>query len=253
MRLTGGSITTHKKASLTYVVNQRNEDESDEPMLTLNRIGRISVAIVIAGCATSTTMARIDNIPMYGQPATPRPETLQKADEDFIKRAIAGFGGSREAASEAWYAEGDRFIRELNLDYAMRRYNQSWLLNPKNYQPYWGFARVMVQQDRFKKAIRYFETALKLCNDDYQKVALLSDAGVAYSFSGNFEDANERFQESTTLDPKYANAWFRWSQSLHREGNFAEAWNKLKQARLLGASIPEAHLRALSDQMPEPQ
>ena len=207
----------------------------------------------MAGCATSTTEPRIDNVPMYGQPATPRPEALQKADEDFIKKAAAGFGGSREAASEAWYAEGDRFMRELNLDYAMRRYNQAWLLDPNNYQPYWGFARVMVQTDRFGEAVQYFETARKLCNDNYQKVALLSDAGVAYSFSGNFQIANERFQESTALDQKYTNAWLRWSQSLHREGNYAEAWSKLKQVRLLGGRVPEAYLRALSAKMPEPQ
>jgi hypothetical protein len=44
---------------------------------------------------------RIDNIPMYGQPEIPRPDFLKKADEDFIKQAVAGLG-SREKASEAW-------------------------------------------------------------------------------------------------------------------------------------------------------
>jgi hypothetical protein len=84
-------------------------------MSTLKHIALISLAIVIVGCATSETGSRIDNVPMYGQPTTPRPEALHKADEDFIKKASAGFGGSREAASKAWYAEGDRFLRELNL------------------------------------------------------------------------------------------------------------------------------------------
>jgi len=37
-------------------------------------------------------------------------------------------------------------MSEGNLDYAMRRYNQSWLLNPNNYQPYWGFGRILLQQ-----------------------------------------------------------------------------------------------------------
>ena len=222
-------------------------------MSSLQRIALISLAIVITSCATSTPGPRIDNVPMYGQPGTPRPEVLQKADEDFIKNASAGFGGSREIASEAWYTQGDRFMTERNLDYAMRRYNQSWLLDPNNYQPYWGFARVMVQTDRFDEATQYFETARKLCDDNYQKVALLSDAGVAYSYSGNFQLANKRFQESTELDSKYANAWLRWSRSLHREGNYAEAWSKLQQARLLGSRAPEAYLRDLSEKMPEPR
>jgi tetratricopeptide (TPR) repeat protein len=190
---------------------------------------------------------------MYGQPAMPRPEALQKADEDFVKKASAGFGGSREAASRAWAAEGDRFLSELNLDYAMRRYNQSWLLNPANYQPYWGFARVMVQSDRFTDAIRYFEMAEARCDDRYQKVALLSDMGTAHSFARNFRLANEQFRKSTTLDPNYASAWLRWSQSLYREGNYAEAWDKLKRARSLGGGVPEPFIRELRAKMPEPK
>jgi tetratricopeptide (TPR) repeat protein len=190
---------------------------------------------------------------MYGQPGIPRPEALRQADEDFIKKATAGFGGSREAASNAWHAEGERFLRELNFDYAMRRYNQSWLLNPNNYKPYWGFARVMVQTDRINEAIQHFEKARALCDDNYQKVALLSDGAVAYSESGTFRHANELFQESTALDPKYETAWYQWSQSLFREGNYSGAWSKLKQARALGAKVSEAYVRDLSQKMPEPR
>ncbi len=215
-----------------------------------------ALVATIAGCATGPTgptRPRIDNVPMYGQPAIPRSTALRQADEDFIKKAASGFGGSREAASKAWYAEGDRFLRQLNLDYAMRRYNQAWLLNPNSYRPYWGFARVMVQTDRFNEAIQYFETAKKLCDDNYQRVALLSDAGIAYSLAGNFQLANQQFQESTALDPKYENAWLRWSQSFYREGKYAEAWNKLKRARSLGAHIPEAFSQDLNQKMTEPQ
>lgn len=220
--------------------------------LNLQRLAAIALGIVSAGCVTSPSTPRIDNIPMYGQPEISRPEVFRKADEDFIKKASAGFKGNREAASRAWAAEGDRFLSELNVDYAMRRYNQSWLLDPNNFQPHWGFGRVMVQTDRFTEGIRHLETAKKLCNDNYQKVALLSNLGVAHSFVGNFQLANRQFQASATLDPTYANAWLRWSQSLYREGSFADAWRKLKQARSLGGDAPDAYLRDLSQKMPEP-
>ena len=220
---------------------------------TLQRIALAALVLGMSGCATGPSGPRIDNVPMYGQPATPRPEELRQADDDFIKKAAAGFGGSRENASKAWSDEGNKFLSDLNADYAMRRYNQSWLLNPSNYQPYWGFARVMVQTNRFNEAIEHFETAKKLCDDNFQKVALLSDTGVAYSFARKFEVANANFQASTTLDPKYATAWLRWSQSLYREGNDVEAWSKLKQVRSLGGNIPEAFLRDLGQRMPEPR
>jgi tetratricopeptide (TPR) repeat protein len=204
----------------------------------------------LSGCVT-TGGTRIDNIPMYGQPALERPEALKHADEEFIKQASAGLGG-REKASVAWWMQGEKYMREGNLDYAMRRYNQSWLLNPNNYQPYWGFAMVMVDTNRFNEAIMYFKTAIKLCNDNFQKVALLSDAGIAYSYAGLFDNANRQFQESVSLDPKYQTVWYRWSQSLYREGNYAEAWKKLKQARVLRATISEQYVRDLRQKMPEP-
>lgn len=223
----------------------------------------LSAMLFLVGCAAAPN-TRIDNIPMYGQPAIERADFSKKADEDFIKQAAAGFG-SREAASEAWYAQAEKYMREDNMDYAMRRYNQSWLLNPNNYQPYWGFARVAAEQDKFDDAILYVEKSITLCNDNYQKVALLADAGTIYSYKAEsipedqlneraryFSLANQNFIESTNLDPAYADAWLRWSQSLFREGRYAEAWEKLKKARALGAKEREAYLKKLEQKMPEP-
>jgi|SRR6185369_5741032 len=223
----------------------------------------MALFLLLGGCATSPGK-RIDNFPMYGQPVIERPDFLKKADEDFIKQAIVGFG-SREAASKAWYTQAEKFMQEDNLDYAMRRYNQSWLLNPNNYQPYWGFARVAAEQNRLDEAIVHLEKSKVLCDDDYQKVALLADAGTMYSYKAesipeerrderarNFSLANRYFAESTNLDPKYSNSWLRWSQSLFREGKYAEAWEKLKKARYLGAKVNDTYLNKLEQKMPDP-
>src|SRR5262245_60710293 len=112
-------------------------------------------------CSVSAQEQRIDNIPMYGQPAIPRPERLKKTDEDFIKEATAGFG-TREAASKAWYAQGEEYMQRRDFDFAMRRYNQSWLLNPNNYQPYWGFGRAMLERGKIDEAIQHLEKAKDL-------------------------------------------------------------------------------------------
>ena len=81
----------------------------------------IFLSVMLIGCA-STGGTRIDNIPMYGQPEIERPKMLKKVDEAFIKKASSGFG-TREEASKAWFAQGERFLSEGNLDYGMRRYN----------------------------------------------------------------------------------------------------------------------------------
>ncbi len=213
---------------------------------------------LLSGCVTTGGNERIDNIPMYGQPEIERPAAWKQADEEFIRKAVGGLG-SREVASEVWYEEGQRFLRERNLDYAMRRFNQSWLLNPENYQPYWGFARVMVETDRFDEAIKYFEMAEIQCNDPYQKTALLSDFGVAYNWKAKlapeyFAKANRKFAESVALEPSYPNSWRRWAFSLYDEGDYAGAWKKVKKAQGLNARpLPESFLTALREKAHEPQ
>lgn len=195
------------------------------------------VGILMGGCAASGT--RIDNVPMYGQPEIERPATLKKADEEFIEKVTAGLG-SREKASQAWWAEGEKYMNAGNLDYAMRRYNQSWLLNPKNYQPHWGFARVMLEQGKIDDALKYLANAEQLIDDPYQKVALLADIGSAYTMKGAanpayFEKANKKFAESIDLDAKYWGSWRRWAFSLYEQGDYQGAREKMKRAQELNA------------------
>jgi tetratricopeptide (TPR) repeat protein len=202
---------------------------------------------------------------MYGQPSVSRPDILRRADEDFVKQATAAFG-SREAASKAWWLQGEKFMNDGNLDFAMRRYNQSWLLNPDNYQPYWGFGRVLGMRNKVDEAIGFLEKAKSLCNDSYQKVALISDLGATYSFKAGtltsereteiahyFELANNYFVESTNLDPAYSGAWLRWAHSLYRQAKYAEAWEKLHTARKLGEKNVENFIKQLEQKMPEPK
>lgn len=218
--------------------------------------------LFLLGCVTVTTVEqRIDNLPMYGQPEIARPDTLKKADAEFVRQATASFG-SREAASRAWFQEAERFMGAGNLDLAMRRYNQSWLLDPNNYQPYWGFARVLLEQDKFEAATAMFGKAIQLCNEPEWKGTLLSDTGSAYSYHADsikndqrarlFEAANSHFLAASKIDPAGANIWKRWAFSLYREGKYAESWEKIKKARALGASDTDFFLQNLSKQMPDP-
>jgi len=225
----------------------------------------LGFTVWLMGCATPPPEPRIDNLPMYGQPDLQRPEFLKKADEAFIAKAAEGLGG-REAASKAWSEQADQFMRQGNLDYAMRRYNQAWLLNPNNYQPYWGFGRVLLERDKIDEAIVHLEKAISLCHDAYQKVALLSDTGTAYTYKAAsisesmsverarfFKMANNKFEESTRLDPNDANAWMRWAYALFLEGDYEGSWMKVKKAQSLGATGIDAIVKKLSEKMPQPQ
>jgi tetratricopeptide (TPR) repeat protein len=154
-----------------------------------------------------------------------------------------------------------------NLDFAMRRYNQSWLLNPNNYQSYWGFGRVMIEQDKVDDSIRHLEKAKQLSINDKNKPPLLADLAAVYAIKGEitrdseagekaryFALANESFKESVKLDPSYANAWRQWAMALFRQGDYASAWEKVKEARARNAkALPPAFIRDLQQKMPEPK
>lgn len=222
----------------------------------------VAVTFGLAGCGSPPSggdFVRIDNVAMYGQPRTPRPPVLQRADADFVRRAAAGFGHDRQAASLAWANEADRFFQQRNFDYAMRRYNQAWLLDPENFRAFWGFGRVALERDRFDEALEHFDKALSLCHDDRQRAAMLSDTGAALTWKAKslppengaererlFARANEMFAASTQRDPTYANGWKRWAVSLFGQGDLAGAREKILRAQTAGADIPAALLTRLT-------
>ena len=223
------------------------------------------LSIAITGCAAPSGAQRIDNIAMYGQPSIKRPTILKGADEAFIATAAKGFG-SREKASVAWALQAEEYFKKGNYDYAMRRYNQSWLLNPNNYLPYWGFGMVTLQQDKFDESIAHFEKAKQLVVEDLSiKSALLSDAGSAYLYKARslppadvkevakyYSLANQSYAESTKYNPNNPYAWRRWAISLYWEGKYADAWEKVKKARSLGADELEKIIESLNQKMPMP-
>ena len=246
--------------------------------MSLIRTVKISYSIIFIAfisflnfsCATNPTNIphnqKYGHIPMYGQPEIQRSPEMQKADQEFIERASAGFGGDRETACIAWIAAGEDYRMKGNLHYAMLRYNQAWLLDPDSHYPYHGFGQIMLMQRRVDDSIKYFEKAKQLVRDPYQKPAVFTDTGIAYSYKaksiprGNKNErtryyslANQNFKEASKMDESYTEVWRRWANSLYEEGNYAEAWEKVKIARTVNASPTEMFLYLLNSKMPEPK
>ena len=227
----------------------------------LTRTALVVLLIGLTGCVSppypglrpaASENERIDDLPMYGQPEIQRPDFLKKADQQFIEEATQRVGG-REQASHAWWTAAELHMKERQLHLAMRRYNQAWLLDPQSYKPYWGFARITLQRDQFDEAIGFFDTAKKLCRDDFQRAALLADSGTAYSSKAEslpatdpersrfFRLANEDFEKAVRLDAAYPGSWRQWAISLCREGEIAAAKEKAARAEALHAApLPES-------------
>ena len=235
-------------------------------MFGSRQVCALAVLLLISGCQTTNTV-RIDNVPMYGQPEVVRPDPLRQADEAFVSEAEKGFSTRREA-SNAWFRQAESFMEERNLDLAMRRYNQSWLLDPTNFRAYWGFGRVLLEQENFEAAVEQFETSVSLLDDPKYDVALLVDAATAYAYAaendaeqGNrgraaayFKKANDTYAEAVGKNAENGNIYRRWAIALFLEKRYAEAWKNVALARKYRARpLPESFLRALSKKVPEPR
>jgi tetratricopeptide (TPR) repeat protein len=207
-----------------------------------------------------------ENLPMYGQPGVVRSDELKKSDEDFIRDAIIKYGG-RDAASRAYAAQGWQAVRSHNLDAAMQRFNQAWLLNRKNYQAYWGFGAVLSDRGKLAEAMEQLNTARELIDDPSQTSALLTDVGAVHSeYAGHlpandqlerarqFNLANQAFTASLERNPNYAPGWREWAISLYKQERYVEAATKAQRAKELNAEpFPPDFLKDLQNRTSRPQ
>jgi tetratricopeptide (TPR) repeat protein len=224
------------------------------------------VAISIACSSAYAESDGSEKLPMFGQPKIPRPENLKEADEAFIRDSTLRYG-SRQAASNAFAAQGWAAVRAKQGDMAMQRFNQAWLLNRKNYSAFWGFGAVLSERGKLTEAIEQLETARELADDPTQRTALLCDLGTVHSEyaarmpeekqlerAHHFVVANNRFTESLELNPKYVPSWREWAISLYAQERYSEAWVRVRQARALDAEpFPPEFLKKLSEKMAEPK
>lgn len=206
-----------------------------------------------------------DGIPLTGQP-NGGGKGPNDSDETFIKEAIARFGG-RRAASQALALQGWSSIRESRVDLAVRRFNEARLLDPKNYQAYWGYGAVLSEQGKLSEAIEQLEIARELIDESEERVSLLADMGALYSqYAANlpkdgelerargFVTANQRFTESLEIDPDYARSWREWAISLYHQERFSEAWIKAQRAIELKAEpFPVNFLNRLKEKISNAQ
>ena len=135
------------------------------------------IAFSLVGCATNQPTANrtpIDQVPMYGNMDRSSIPELKAADEAFIAGITKEYG-SREQASKQVAMNGFIYSRQGQWDIGIKRFNQAWLLDPNNYEAYYGFSMFFVQQNKFCEAMAMIEKALSL--NPPHTVGIYSDAG----------------------------------------------------------------------------
>ena len=227
-------------------------------------VALLTSAIVVNG-QTNHPADDLSLLPMYGYPDREKPDHLKKSDAEFIKAMTAA--APREEAGRHFALKGMEYWSKGDRDTAMRRFNQSWLLDPDGYIPYWGFGMILARRGEFSEAIPLYEKALLLIDEDKKKPMLLTDAGFVYSVSGlmtrtnavdmtlsdkRFTRANELFSQAALMSPDAVQVYDQWASSLYWQGNYEKAWEMVRKARGLGHRFRPDFIDSLSQKMSKP-
>lgn len=232
--------------------------------------GMLLAAVLLSACASPYSSKigadynPINLIPMYGYPDIEKTEDQKKADDRFIKT----FSGSRKKASKEFASRGWYYLQQGDRATSMQRFNQSWLLEPGYYWPYWGFGVLLKLEGRAADAAPHFDKALSLIeDDDKDKPRLLLDAADAYAIQGRharinnkmksgefFQKAGSLIDEAITMDPQFDGAFRVGAEIYYDQGNYKKAWELVKKSRTSGSSdIDHKFIEKLSREMQEPE
>lgn len=223
----------------------------------------VVTALLLAVLGTSPLGAQpIDQLPMYGGMDRSTDPMLKAADEKLIADTTRHYG-SREAASKAFAEQAFKFYQRDDVVKAMRRFNQAWLLNPDSADPYWGFASVLSDRERYCDAAKHMETAMSKSG---LQPGALPDAAMMFAFCAMGDPANTADSKSALLkrsEETFGRALnegapkdytlLAWARAKFVQQDYAGAWAKVKELRSVTSSQPPAaFLRSLQAKMPEP-
>ena len=115
---------------------------------------QILIFLIVIGLSSCSTAQQPDNTkPMYGE--VPKSEQHKKIDDDFKKECLEYFG-TIDNAVQAHIDFGWEYFCGNDLNTAMKRFNQAWLLNPEFPDSYFGFAALMEVQGNKSEAKRFY-------------------------------------------------------------------------------------------------
>ncbi len=220
-------------------------------------VGIASILLAgLAGC--QSWQIPDDELAMYG--GRGRTPEQHAADTRFVQQMVQQFGtlqkGSNVCAERGW-----RAFYQGQLQDAMRRFNQSWLLDRRNAQAYWGFGAVAIRQGNYRQGL---DLLIRAYNLEPQNPRIVSEMAYAYALNGRngrSEDdtmylrlAEEYFKKASYLDPAYPLLYSQWAEARYYQRDWQGAWERVMKARALGGggTIHPELIEKLSEHMPDP-
>lgn len=147
-------------------------------------------------------------------------EAMRKIHKGDLKE------GARYSVLQGWDA-----FEKGNMDIAIRRFNQAWLLDPRNAEIYWGFAvATHVRGDGLAQTERWFARAEELLSTDPE---LFNDHAVSLEDNGEHARARTNYEKALAIDPGNVLAHAGMARVLTQLGDTAGADRHAAEAKRL--------------------
>ena len=208
----------------------------------MKKIIFLFVLVALLIIPSSAHCERLNEIPLYA--GHEKTKEMIALDEEFIKSASGHFNGSKEKAAEYFIAKGWSFIKKGNWRTAVKRFNQSWLLDPKNPNVYWGLAAAMGDKGDFKLSCELFEKGTILhpkaghfyC--DYAITLLKSIRWGANNKTASIalrsQKAEKLLKKALSMVKDFPPAYFFLGVANFYQEKYQTAWEMMEKAEQLG-------------------
>jgi Tfp pilus assembly protein PilF len=179
----------------------------------------------------------LNQLPMYG--GREKTEEMKKADARFLD-TIQKLGLSREEGAKKAIESGWEFFEKKDLDSAMKRFNQAWLLDPENGNLYHGFALITSLRGGSPSEVEnLFQLAMSKPKVDAEA---LVDYGRFLSRKKQYEKSLMQLNKALERSSTARNARSNISMVYYLKGDFRNACEWAKAAQKNGDALEAGFL-----------
>lgn len=157
--------------------------------------------LILSGC----TQGGADNTkPMYGE--IEKSEGQKEADKEFIEDCLEEFG-TIDSSIKVTNNNGWSYLSKNDKTTAIKRFNQSWMLNPEHPEAYFGFAFLEDLAGNKNESERFYALALtkdkqfNIAEGCYNRIAQCSEA------LGLVEKTIESYERMAHINPNSSIAY----------------------------------------------
>jgi tetratricopeptide (TPR) repeat protein len=204
-------------------VSQKSKNEE----ISLSEQENSNIVIV---SKTAPVGVDITTLPLYGD--FDKTEAQKVVENLFIEDCLKEFRTRQEAAAfflkMAWQyvEEGDK---------ALSRFNYVWLLEPKNFESYWGLGVIEYQQNQYSSAVNLFSKGITLADSNYIMMVDLATVylKMAALNKNSLIETNEAkswINKALVLQPNYVNAHLQLVTAFIIENRLDMAWESFHKA-----------------------